>query len=93
MVFAATNQEDGMALKPGLQVDSHQGRAVGCTFPIDILYIKNNSEIDKDTLLEGLVKEAHCGCLQTLDGKFAFPVSVEYLPSSVTGEEQLNIYE
>ena len=89
MVFAATNQEDGMALKPGLQVDSHQGRAVGCTFPIDILYIKNNPEIDKDTLKEGLVKEAHCGCLQTLDGKFAFPVSVEYLPSSVTGKEQL----
>ena len=52
MVFAATNQEDGMALKPGLQVDSHQGRAVGCTFPIDILYIKNNPEIDKDTLKE-----------------------------------------
>ena len=90
MVFAATNQEDGMALKPGLQVDSHQGRAVGCTFPIDILYIKNNPEIDKDTLKEGLVKEAHClQCLQTLDGKFAFPVSIEYLRSSVTGEEQL----
>ena len=52
MVFAATNQEDGMALKPGLQVDSHQGRAVGCTFPTDILYIKNNPEIDKDTLKE-----------------------------------------
>lgn len=36
-----------------------------------------------------LVKEGHCLCVETLDGKIAIPVGVHFLPSEVSGEDQL----
>ena len=35
------------------------------------------------------IKEAHCICIETLDGKFAIPIGAHYLPSAVSGSEQL----
>lgn len=88
-LFAVTSQEDGMALKPGLRVDSHQGKVIGASIPIGLQYTRNNSPPKTEELKKAMVKEAHCTCIETLDGKFAIPVGVHYLPTAVTGNEQL----
>ena len=88
-LFAVTSQEDGVALKPGLRVDSHQGKVIGASIPIGLPYTKNNNPPDTEELRKTMVKEAHCTCIETLDGKFAILVGVHYLPTAVTGNEQL----
>lgn len=41
-LFAISLQEDGAALKPGLNVDSHQAKIIGATSPIDLQFTGNN---------------------------------------------------
>ena len=88
-LFAITSQEDGIALKPGLRVDFHQAKVIGASIPIDLHYIRDHNPPKTEELKKTMVKEAHCTCIETLDGKFAMPVGVHYLPSATTGEEQL----
>lgn len=88
-IYPVTSQEDGVALKPGLQVDIHQGIIVGTKKAIDFQYICNNEFPDAEVLKNEMVKEAHCISIETLDGKFAIPVGAQYLPSAVSGSEQL----
>lgn len=90
-LFAVTSQEDGIALKPGLRVDFHQAKVIGASDPIDLQYIRDHNPPKTEELKKVMVKEAHCTCIQTLDGKFAMPVGVHYLPSGTTGEEQLKL--
>jgi hypothetical protein len=88
-IYPVTCQEDGGHLKPGLQVDSHQGIVVGTKKTIDFQYVCNNDAPDTEILKNEMVKEAHYICIETLDGKFAIPVGAHYLPSAVSGPEQL----
>ena len=88
-LFAVASQEDGVALKPGFRIDTHQGKIIGATFPIDLMYTRNNPSPKGEELKDILVKEAHCICVETLDGNFALPVGVHYLPNKVSGEQQL----
>ena len=88
-LFVVSLQEDGVGLKPGLCVDSHQAKVIGATVPINLQYTRNNPSPTAAQLKKILVKEAHCLCVETLDGKIAIPVGVHFLPSAVSGEEQL----
>ena len=88
-LFAVSLQEDGVALKPGLYVDSHQAKVIGATVPIGLQFTRDNPSPTAEELKKILVKEAHCLCVETLDAKIAIPVGVHYLSSEVNGEEQL----
>ena len=88
-LFAVSLQEDGVALKPGLNVDSHQAKIIGATAPIDLQFTRDNPSPTTEELKKILVKEGHCLCVETLDGKIAIPVGVHFLPSEVSGEDQL----
>ena len=88
-LFAVSLQEDGIALKPGLCVDSHQAKVISATVPIGLQFTRDNPASTAEELKKILVKEAHCLCVETLDGKIAIPVGVHFLPSEVSGEEQL----
>ena len=88
-IYPVTCQEDGVALKPGLQVDSHQGIVVGTKKTMDFQYVCNNDPPDNEVLKNEMVKEVHCICIETLDGKFAIPIGAHYLSSAVSGSEQL----
>ena len=48
------------------------------------LYLPKSEDLKKT-----MVKKAHCTCIEALDGKFAMPVGVHYLPRATTGEERL----
>ena len=86
-LFAVTSQEDGAALKPGLRVDSHQGKVIGASIPIGLPYTRKNNPPDTEELKKTVVKEAHCTGTETLDGKFAIAIGVHYLPTAVTGND------
>ena len=88
-LFAVSLQEDGVALKPGLNVDSHQAKIIGATARIDLQFTRDNPSPTTEELKKILVKEGHCLCVETLDGKIAIPVGVHFLPSEVSGEDQL----
>ena len=88
-LFAVSLQEDGIALKLGLCVDSHQAKVISATVPIGLQFTRDNPASTAEELKKILVKEAHCLCVETLDGKIAIPVGVHFLPSEVSGEEQL----
>ena len=88
-LFAVSLQEDGVALKPGLNVDSHQAKIIGATAPIDLQFTRDNPSPTAEELKKILVKEGHCLCVETLDGKIAIPVGDHFLPSEVSGEDQL----
>ena len=88
-LFGVSLQEDGIALKPGLYVDSHQAKVIGATVPIGLQFTRDNPSPTAEELKKILVKEAHCLCVETLDAKIAIPVGVHYLSSEVNGEEQL----
>ena len=88
-LFAVSLQEDGVALKPGLDVDSHQAKIIGAAAPIDLQFTRDNPSPTTEELKKILVKEGHCLCVETLDGKIAIPVGVHFLPSEVSGEDQL----
>ena len=49
-IYPVTSQEDGVTLKPGLQVDSHQGIIVGTKKDIDFRYVCNNELPDAEVL-------------------------------------------
>ena len=85
----AVSLQDGVALKPGLSVDSHQAKIIGATAPIDLQLTRDNPSPTAEELKKILVKEGHCLCVETIDGKIAIPVGVHFLPSEVSGEDQL----
>ena len=41
-LFAVSLQEDGVSLKPGLNVDSHQAKIIGATARIDLQFTRDN---------------------------------------------------
>ena len=86
-LFAVSLQEDGVALKPGLNVDSHQAKIIGATARIDLQFTRDNPSPTTEELKKILVKEGHCLCVETLDGKIAIPVGVHFLPSEVSGKD------
>ena len=57
--------------------------------PIVLQYIRDHNPPKSEDLKKTMVKEAHCTCIETLDGKFAMSVGVHNLSSATTGEEQL----
>lgn len=59
-VVPVTIQKDGMALKPGIQVDSRQGKIIGTTHHIDYKYIKENPNLDHGKLKDTFITEAEC---------------------------------
>ena len=70
-LFAVTSQEDGIALEPGLRVDFHRAKVTGASIPIVLQYIRDHNPPKSGDLKKTMVKEAHCSCIETIDGKFA----------------------
>ena len=66
-------KKDGMALKPGMQVDSRQGLIIGTTEKIDYKYIQENAKPDPEKLQDIFIKEAECYCATSLDRKVSLP--------------------
>lgn len=64
-LFAVTSQEDVVALKPGLWVDSHQCKVIGALIPIGLQYKRNNNPPEIEELKKTMVREAHCTCIET----------------------------
>lgn len=60
----------------------HQAKIIGATALIDLQFTRDRE------LKKILVKEGHCLCVKTLDGKIAIPVGVHFLPSEVSSEDQ-----
>ena len=76
-------KKDGMALKPGMAVDSRQGLIIGTTEKIDHKYVQENPNPDSDKLKEIFIKEAECFCTTTLDSKINLPIGVDYINGSL----------
>lgn len=89
-VVPVTIQKDGMALKPGMQVDSRQGKIIGTTHDRDYKYIKENPNADPGKLKDIFITEAECYCATSLDGKVTLPVGVDYIPRKLDGEYTYN---
>ena len=56
-LFAVSLQEDGVALKPGLSVDSHQAKVIGATAQIGLQFIRDNPPPKAEEVKKILVKE------------------------------------
>ena len=65
------------------------GQSDRCLNSIGLQYIRNNNCPEIEKLNETMAKEAHCTCIETLDGKFTILVGTHYLPTAVTGNNQL----
>lgn len=70
-------KKGGMALKPGMQVDSRQGLIIGTTEKIDYKYIQENAKPDPEKLQDIFIKEAECYCALSLDRKVNLPLGVD----------------
>lgn len=87
-VFPVSMQNDGTALKPGLEFDEQQLINVGLTEKVDISYVRKNPNPDPEFLKSHVITEANVTYLTTIDNSVSFPVSVTYLPKSgKTGTE------
>ena len=86
-------KKDGMALKPGIQVDSRQGLVIGTTDKIDYKYVKENQKPDPETLKEIFIKEAECYCATSLDRKINLPVGVDYINASLDANDTCHTIE
>ena len=56
-LFAVSLQEDGAALKPGLNVDSQQAKIIGATAPIDLQFTGNNPSPTAEELKKFLLRK------------------------------------
>ena len=61
-VVPVTIQKDGMALKPGMQVDARQGKVIGTTDAINYKYIRENPNRDPEKLNNLFVTETMLLC-------------------------------
>ena len=89
-VIPVAIQKDGMALKPGMQVDSRQGKIIGTTEDINYKYVKENQNPDPEKLKDVFVTEAECYCATSLDGQVTLPVGVDYIPRKLDGDYTYN---
>lgn len=89
-VVPVTIQKYGMALTPGMQIDSRQGKIIGTTPDIDYKYIKENPIPDPGKLKDIFITEAECYCVTSLDVKVTLPVGVDYIPRKRDGEYTYN---
>lgn len=66
-----------MQLKPGLLLDSRQGKLVGSTINIDYKFVKDHPEPDKEMLKSSMVQEAEVSCLTTIDSKISLEIGLK----------------
>lgn len=90
-VYPVIEADDGMALKPGMQIDSRQAKAIGIKDIVDINYVKVHMTDEPTQFKEKFVKEAHVTCATTLDSKVSMPVAVDYITGGLSGEDMLNL--
>ena len=83
-VIPAAAQKDGMALKPGIHVDSHKGVIVGTTDTIDSKYVRDCPSPDREHLKNIFIKEAECVGITTLEHELSMPVGVDYIPGKIS---------
>ena len=79
-----------MALKPGMQVDSRQGKIIGTTDVIYYKYVKENPNPDPEKLKDIFVTEAECYCAMLLDGLVTLQVGVDYISCKLDGDYTYN---
>ena len=78
---------DGTALKPGLEYDSVQKEIVGASINIDADYVERHRQPVLQKIKGTLVSEVHVIFLTKLDDKTGLPVSMYYMPRSMSGDE------
>lgn len=86
-VYGAAMENDGTALKPGIQYDENQQVNVGLKERADIQFVNLNSDPKPEFLKKNIVSEANVTYLSTANN-VAMPVSVRYMPKTgKSGEE------
>lgn len=86
-VIPVARATDGMALKPGMQVDERTKQVIGTSLNVDIGFVKIHAEADPSFFKDKFVKEADVTCVSTLDGTVAMPIGVDYLTGKMDGRE------
>lgn len=81
-VYAVSMQNDGTALKPGIEFDEQQLVNVGLVNRVDIQYVKNHLIPDPEWLKSNVISEANVTYLTNIDNTVSFPVSVMYVPKA-----------
>ncbi len=88
-VYPVCLSSDGMIIKPGLNFDTHTKTVIGLTHDIDIEFIRDNPNPEKDYLKSHMVVTAEAHIVTSLDGCFSLPVGVDYLPKGGNAESVL----
>ena len=85
--FAIALENDGTALKPGIQYDEQLQINVGLKDRADFAFVEANPNPTSDFLRSNVVTEANVSYISTLDNKVSMPVGVRFVPKSgKTGE-------
>ena len=85
--------QDGMSIKPGMQVDTRQGKIIGTTEQIDINYVKRNPSPSSEELKKIFVTEAETSIVTTLDNKLTLPVGAAYIPRGLDSTQTKQEFE
>lgn len=86
-VIPCVVQNDGTALKAGLQFDERRKNVVGLTERIDLRFVKNNPKPDTEFLKSHIVTEAVVSYISSMDNGISLPISVDYVgKKGKTGE-------
>ncbi|MES9881338.1 MAG: hypothetical protein ABW185_10700 [Sedimenticola sp.] len=78
-IYGVSMQNDGTALKAGIEFDEQQHLNIGLRNRVDIKYVRGNQHPDADVLKSSVITEANITYLTTIDNTVSFPVSVTYL--------------
>lgn len=77
-VIGIAMENDGTALKPGIQFDERMKRNVGLKQLADLKFIKSNPSPTAEFLQEKVITEANVSFVTTLCNTISMPVAVSY---------------
>lgn len=81
-------ENDGTALKPGIQFDERMKRNVGLKQLADLKFVKSNPSPTSEFLQENAITEANVSFITTLCNTISMPVAVSYqTKGNKTGED------
>ena len=87
-VIGIAMENDGTALKPGIQFDERMKRNVGLKQLTDLKFVKSNPSPTAEFLRENVITEANVSFVTTLCNTISMPVAVTYqTKGDKTGED------
>jgi hypothetical protein len=81
-VYAGAVENDGTALKPGIQFDEKQHVNVGLNKPATYEFVHSNPNPDPKYLKDHVVTESNVSYMSTMDNTVGMPVAVRYKPKA-----------